>query len=69
MKLHLFEYVVLWHPNEKQTKEDGSRSVLIAGPKSVMASSADEVKMQAAMDIPEQYKKELHQVEIGVRPF
>lgn len=69
MKLNLFEYVVLWHPNEKQMKEDGSRSILITGPKSVMASSQEEVRMQAAMDIPEEYKKFLHQVEIGVRPF
>ena len=69
MRLSLYEYVVLWHPSEKQIKEEGSKSVLIAGPIAILASSQEEVRMRAAMEIPETYKPTLNQVEIGVRPF
>lgn len=69
MKLQVFQYVTLWHPTEKQIKEDGKRSVLLAGPVAILAADVDSVRMSAAIDIPTEFRDQLSQIEIGVRPF
>lgn len=75
----LFEYAVLYHP--KQTKEQIERgeavrfdtvrpkSVLLVTPTTIMASSDQEVSIQAARAIPTEYLDKLEDVEIVVRPF
>lgn len=68
----LFEYAVLYHP--QQTKEQHDRgeepkSVLIVSPTSILAKTDDEVSIQAARAIPEEHLIHLDDVEICVRPF
>lgn len=66
--MKLFEYAIIWHPTEKQTKE-GSKSVILVPPKVVLSADQTKVTMTAAMDIPADKKEELDQIEIVIRPF
>ena len=68
----LFEFAVLYHP--KQTKEQHDRgeqpkSVVIAAPKAVLATSEAEVSILAARSVPTDYADKLEDIEIKVRPF
>jgi len=63
----LYEVAVLWHPTEKQVKDDGKESMIVTGPKTVLAGSDQAVLLQIAKEIPEGMK--LDQVEVVVRPF
>lgn len=65
----LFQYAIIWHPTEKQVKEDGAKSKLIKELSTILASDDKSVLMYAAMDIPADYKDQLDQVKIVVRPF
>ena len=67
--MKLFQYSVLWLPTEKQIKEDDAKPKIIKDITSAIASSEDEVKMLAAIDIPAEYKSQLSQVVVAVRPF
>lgn len=69
MKLLLFQYAVIWHPTEKQIKEESLQSKVLVDVTTVLAGSLDQVRMQAAMEIPADYKAQLGQIDIGVRPF
>lgn len=66
----LFEYALLWHPT-KEEKEKGLKSKLISGccPQQAFAESIEKINMIAAMAIPEEYKDQIDQIEIAVRPF
>lgn len=68
-KSRLFQYAVLWHPTEKQVKEDGNKSKLIVDLQTILAADQQSVMMTAAMAIPAEYKDQLDQIEIAVRPF
>ena len=68
-KSKLFQYAVLWHPTEKQTKEEGLKSKLIVDITTILSSDQQSVMMTAAMSIPAEYKDQLDQIEIAVRPF
>lgn len=65
----LFQYAILWHPTEKQAKEDGLKSIVLVEPKTVLAESQSSALMSAAMEIPVDRKGELDQIEIAMRPF
>lgn len=65
----LFQYAILWHPTEKQVKDDGAKSKVIVEPKTVLAVDQNGAAMAAAMDIPADYKTQLDQVEIALRSF
>jgi hypothetical protein len=65
----LFQYAVLWHPTEKQIKEDGLKSKVLIDMKTILSSDQQNVLMSAAMEIPTDKKNELDQIEIVVRPF
>ena len=65
----LFQYAIIWHPTEKQVKDDGAKSKLVKELSTILASDDKSVLMSAAMDIPAEYKDQLDQVEIVVRPF
>lgn len=69
MKSRLFEYAVLWHPTEKQVKEEGMKSKMIITPTTIMAADQQAATMAASMSIPVEYKDQLDQVEIAMRPF
>lgn len=68
-KSKLFQYAILWHPTAKQVKDEGSKSLVIVEPTTILASSQDAAAMAAAMEIPQNYKGALDQIEIALRPF
>lgn len=68
-KSKLFQYAILWHPTEKQIKEEGLKSKLIVDLKTILASDQSSANMAAAMDVPNEYRETLDQVEIAIRPF
>ncbi len=65
----LFQYAILWHPTEKQSKEPELKSKIIGGPLTALSISEDSAAMLAAMDIQDDYKTQLEQIEIVIRPF
>jgi hypothetical protein len=67
-KSRLFQYAVIWHPTEKE-KSDGKKAKIITDMTTVLAVDQQSVMMSAAVTIPEEYKDQLDQVEIAVRPF
>lgn len=69
MKQKLFQYAVLWHPTEKQVKDEGLKSKVIVEPKTVLAPDQNAANMAAVMEIPLDYKNQLDQIEIAIRPF
>lgn len=69
MKQTLFQYAIIWHPTEKQTKEDGSKSKVLVEITTVLAKDISNAQMMAAMNIPGEYKNQIDQVEIACRPF
>ena len=69
LKSKLFQYAIIWHPTEKQVKEDGTKSKLVKSLDTILATDEKSVLMSAAMSIPTEYKDQLEQVEIVVRPF
>ena len=67
-KERLFEYAIIWHPSKKEIKA-GDKSVLVEGPKTILAKNVEVVNMTAVKAIPEKYGEQLDQIEIAVRPF
>lgn len=65
----LFQYAIIWHPNEKQVKEDGAKSIVLVPIKTILSIDVNSAGMEAAMDIPAEKRNELDQIEIAVRPF
>lgn len=68
-KAKMFQYAVLWHPTEKQEKEEGLKSKVIIEPKTILSADQNNAAMAAAMEIPSDYKNQLDQIEIVIRPF
>jgi hypothetical protein len=68
-KQKMFQYAVLWHPTEKQEKEEGLKSKVVVEPKTILANDQASANMSAAMNIPSEYKEQLDQIEIALRPF
>jgi hypothetical protein len=68
-KAKLFQYAILWHPTEKQVKDEGKKSKVILEPKTILANDQNSALMAASMEIPSDYKNELEQIEIAIRPF
>jgi hypothetical protein len=50
-------------------KEEIAKSKLIVDITNVLSADSQSVMMTAAMAIPAEYKEELDQIEIAVRPF
>lgn len=69
MKQKLFQYAILWHPTEKQVKEEDLKSKILVEPKLILANDNASAGMAAAMEIPVDKKNELDQIEIVVRAF
>jgi hypothetical protein len=68
-KSRLFQYAIIWHPTEKQVKDDSAKSKLIKSLDTILATDEKAVLMTASMNIPLEYQEQLDQVEIVVRPF
>ena len=69
MSAKLFQYAIIWHPTEKQMKEEGLKSRVLIEPKTILATDQNKAAMAAAMEIPEEGRDELDQIEIVLRPF
>lgn len=65
----LFQYAVIWHPTEKQIKEENLKSKVLVDLTTILATDQSSASMAAAMEIPNEKKTELDQIEIVVRPF
>ena len=68
-KSQLFQYAIVWHPTEKQSKEEGLKSKVLVEPKMILAESQASALMAASMEIPSDRKDQLDQIEILMRPF
>ena len=68
-KSQLFQYAIVWHPTEKQSKDDGLKSKVLVEPKMILAESQPSALMAASMEIPADKKDQLDQIEILMRPF
>lgn len=69
MKAKLFQYAILWHPTEKQIKDEGAKSKVLVEPKTILATDQQSALMAASMSIPADKREELDQIEIAMRPF
>lgn len=67
--MKLYQYAVLYHPTEKQKKDEGLSSKVLVALTTILAQDDKGAAIQAARAIPEQYVDKLDQVEIAVRPF
>ena len=65
----LFQYAIIWHPTEKQIKDDGTKSKVLVEPKIILAVDQAGAGMAAAMEIPSEYKDQLEQIQIALRAF
>lgn len=68
-KSKLFQYAVLWHPTDKQSKDEDLKSKVIVDMKTVLAEDDRTLGLMAAMELPQEFKSQLNQIEIAVRPF
>jgi len=66
--MKVFEYVVIFHPTEKE-EEEGKVDELIVGVTQILAKDLSAATMRAARKIPEKFESQLDQMEIAVRPF
>lgn len=69
MNPKLFQVAILWHPTEKQKKDDGAKSVIVLPPKFILATDAQNALMAGAMEIPADKREQLDQVEVVVKAF
>ena len=65
----LFQYAILWHPNDKQKKEENLKSTILKELTTILAADEKSAFLSAGMEIPLEYKDELYQVQIAIRPF
>lgn len=68
----LFERAVLYHPRAtKEQRESGDtpKSILLMKPEHVLAASEQQVAIQVARQLPEEYLDKLDDIEILVHPF
>lgn len=65
----LFQYAVIFHPTEKERKENDAKSKLIVQPTTVLSIDEKSLGLRVAMEIPQEYKEMLDQIEICVSPF
>lgn len=68
-KAKLFQYVIIWNPTEKQVKEENLKPKIIVDVTDILSDNDNSVRMSAAMNIPSEYKDQLDQIDIAVRPF
>lgn len=69
MKLKLFEYAVLLHPEADKDGKDIGKTILLKEPTRLLAKDEKQVGMLAAREVPAEHLEHLEQVEIVVRPF
>lgn len=68
-KQKLFQYAAIWNPTEKQIKDDDAKAKIIVPLTTALAADDKSLSMKVIMEIPQDYKEQLEQVDICVRPF
>ena len=68
-KSKLFQYAIIWHPTEKQVKDNDAKSKVLKDLTTILATDLEMVKMTAIMELPSECKDQLDQIELAVRPF
>ena len=58
----LFQYAILWHPTEKQIKDEDLKSKVLVELKTILSADQNSAAMA-------EKKTELDQIEIVLRPF
>lgn len=66
--MKLFEYAVIYVPNDKHEKK-GDKPAILVQPKVVLANDLKAANILAARDIPPEYTDKLNCVEVVIRPF
>lgn len=66
--MKLFQYAIIWHPNEQQ-KKDGQVDILVKDITSILAADERTANILAAKQIPAEYDNQLSQIDIALRPF
>lgn len=69
MKLRLFEYIVLLHPETDKDGKELGKTKLLKDVSRLLAKDEKQVGVLAAREIPEENVDHLDRVEIVVRPF
>lgn len=69
MKLKLFEYAVLLHPETDKEGKDIGKTEVLKAVSTVLAKDDKQVGVLAAREIPDAHVEHLERVEIVVRPF
>lgn len=69
MKLKLFEYCMLVHPETDKDGKDIGKTQLLKEPTRLLAKDEQQVGMLAAREVPTEHLEHLERVEIIVRPF
>lgn len=67
-KEKLFEYAVIYYPDEEQRK-NGEKAEVIVHPMTLLAKDAQTAQMKAVKSIPSSYDDRLDQIDIAIRPF
>lgn len=67
-KQQVFEYLVIYHPSEKEAKA-GDHSKIIVPATTVIAANQNTATLLAGRAIPTEYVDRLERVEVAVRPF
>ena len=65
----LFQYAIIWHPSEKQKKEENLKSKLLVELTTILSSDQNTALITASIKIPNENQEELDQIEIVIRPF
>lgn len=68
MRARIFQYAVLLHPTDEQY-DKGVRSKMIVEPTLILSTDQNSANMAAVMAIPSEYKEQLDQIEVALRPF
>jgi hypothetical protein len=69
MKLRLFEYAVLLHPEEDKDGKETGKTQVLKELTTLLAKDEGQVGLLAAREVPSEHVGHLERVEILVRPF
>lgn len=68
-KDRLFQIAAILHPTDKDREDNGTRSILLVPPETILARDDREAQLVAARKIPADQTKNLDRIEIAVAPF
>lgn len=67
--MKLYQFAIIWEPTEKQIKDDGAKPTIVQDIRSIIAKDEQSVLMSAATQVPMEYREQLDQIKIPIRPF